>query len=300
MTLCYQPPAASSNNSTDIKFDNRAESEHWGVNVKASDDQYLKTFGLKLVAGRNFFPSDTAREFVVNETFVKKLSIKNPQDIIGKTAKINGITAPIVGVIKDFYNYSFHSEIAPVVIFPDYNNYGTCALRINMQNSKATLAGVEKIWNGTYGDYIFASEFLDESIAKFYEMDGIMLSLIEFFACIAIFIGCLGLYGLVSFMAVRKTKEIGVRKVLGAGVQSILWMFGKEFSALLVIAFAIAAPLAWWAMHKYLQDYTYKIEIGAWIFLSSIACTFLIALVTVGYRSVKASLANPVKSLRTE
>jgi ABC-type antimicrobial peptide transport system permease subunit len=300
VSLCYQPPAANSNNTTDLKFDNNAESEHWGVNVKTADDQYLKTFQLKLVAGRNLYPSDTAREFLVNETFVKKLNIKSPDQIIGKTATINGIKAPIVGVVKDFYNYSFHTEISAVCFFTDAHNYGNCALQINMKNKKPIMAAVEKIWNETYHEYLYSSKFLDERIAEFYELDSIMLSLIQFFACIAIFIGCLGLYGLVSFMALRKTKEIGVRKVLGAGVNSILWMFGKEFTTLLVIAFVIAAPLAWWAMHKYLQDFTYRINLGAWIFLAAIGFTFLIALGTVGYRSLKASLANPVKSLRTE
>lgn len=300
VSLCFQPPAANSNNTTDVTYDNRPEAEHWGINTKNGDDQFIKTFDLKLVAGRNLFTSDTAREFLVNETFAKKVNAAGPQDVIGKTVKINGITAPIVGVVKDFYNYSFHSEIAPICIFSDYHNYSCCALNINMANKKAIMASVEKIWNETYHEYLYSSQYLDEKINEFYELDSIMLSLIQFFACIAIFIGCLGLYGLVSFMAVRKTKEIGVRKVLGAGVQNILWMFGREFSVLLIIAFVIAAPLAGWAMHKYLQDYTYKIDIGAWIFLAAILCTFLIAAITVGYRSVRASMANPVISLRTE
>ncbi len=300
VSLCFQPPAANSNNTTSVKFENNAEEEHWSTNVKAGDDQYMKTFNLQLVAGRNFYKSDTAMEFVVNETFVKKLNLKSPDQILGKMARINGIKAPIVGVVKDFYNYSFHSEISPVCFYSDYDRYSNCVLQINMQNVKPIMTAVEKIWNETYHEYLYNASFLDERIAEFYQLDSIMLSLIQFFACIAIFIGCLGLYGLVSFMALRKTKEIGVRKVLGAGVKSIVWMFGKEFTTLLLIAFVIAAPLAWWAMHRYLQDFTYRIDIGAWIFLSSIGFTFVIALVTVGYRSLKASLANPVKSLRTE
>lgn len=301
LSLCYQAPAANSNNNTSIHYENREKVELFSVNQKIADDQFLSLFNIKLVAGRNNFPSDTVREFVVNEALVKKLGLKKADDIIGKMISINGSEKfPVVGVVKDFNSYSMHEEIPPLVIMPSYGRTRNCAIKINAKNVKPTLAEVEKIWNTVYPNYLYKHQFLDERIARFYREDGNMLSLIEIFACIAIFIGCLGLYGLVSFMAARKTKEIGVRKVLGASLQSLIWLFGKEFTRLLIIAFLIAAPLAWWAMYSYLKDFSYRITIGPGIFATAIAFTFFIALITVGYRSVKAALSNPVKSLRTE
>jgi putative ABC transport system permease protein len=300
-SFCYTAPAANSNNSTGVNYDSRTEDEHWSVNVKAGDENYVSTFGLKILAGRNLFPSDTTREFLVNQAFVKKLNLK-PQDVIGKKLSINGrsTSGPIVGVINDFYNYSFHSEIDQICISTNANSYSSLAVKINMRNAKSSLASFEKVWNNTYPEELYKYEFVDDMIAQFYENDATLLTLVEAFAAIAILIGCLGLYGLVSFMAVRKTKEVGVRKVLGASIQSILWLFGKEFCKLLIIAFLIAAPLAWWVMHNYLKDFAYKITIGPSIFLIAIASTFFIAAITVGYRATIAALTNPVKSLRSE
>ncbi|UOE46403.1 ABC transporter permease [Mucilaginibacter sp. SMC90] len=301
VSYCYNAPASRSNSNTGIQYDNRAEDEHWSINTKQADENYISTFGIKLVAGRNFFKGDSVKELLVNETFVKKLHLK-PQDVIGKQMAVNGRSykGTIVGVMKDFYNYSFHSEISPLCVMPNYQSLSTVAVKIDMRNAKASLAAIDKIWNQTFPEELYSYQFLDDTITRFYEMDNILLTLVEAFAGIAIIIGCLGLYGLVSFMAVRKTKEIGVRKVLGARISSILWLFGKEFSILLLIAFVVAAPLAWWAMHNYLKDFQYRISIGPQIFIVSILSTFIIAWITVGYRATMAALANPVKSLRSE
>jgi hypothetical protein len=301
LTLCRQPPASGGNSNTGIVYENRPEEEHWYINMKDADDQYLNTFGLQLIAGRNFYPSDTTREFVVNETVAKKLNL-TPQQLLGHRISINGNTlkGPVVGVVKDFHNLSLHSQIDPICIMPESSDYQSLCVRLNLRNTHTALASFEKIWNSLYPEYLYSYRFLDDRIAEFYDMDRIMLILVEVFAGIAIFIGCLGLYGLVSFMALRKTKEIGVRKVLGAGIHNILWLFGKEFARLLLIAFVIAAPLAYWFMQLYLRDFEYRINIGAGVFLLAILFTFLIAALTVGYRSLRSALANPVKSLRTE
>jgi len=300
VSFCMEAPASQHFDTKSLTYDNRPKEEPWSVVSKPADDQYIPTFNLKLVAGRNMYASDTINQYIVNETVVKKLGLQSPQQIINKNITVDGITAPVVGVVKDFYNNSFHNAIAPVVLFSAFNNYENCAVKISSQNMQSTLTAMEKTWNSVYPQYVYNKDFLDERIAHFYALDDTMLKLIEFFAGIAILIGCLGLYGLVSFMALQKTKEIGVRKVLGARVTSVLWLFGKEFSRLLIIAFVIAAPIGWWLMNKYLQDFKYRVPIGAGVFVLAILITFFIAMITVGYRSIKAAIANPVESLRSE
>ncbi|MBS1916716.1 MAG: ABC transporter permease [Bacteroidetes bacterium] len=300
VSLCMEAPGADHSNMDGIRYDNRAKDELWGVNGKTIDANYLATFNLKLVAGRNIYPSDTINQYIVNETVIRKLGLSSPQEAINKKLTLDGISAPIVGVVKDFYDKSFRSDINPVVMFPLNSHVEHCAVKISNADIKSSLAAIAKTWNAIYPQYVYRQEFLDEKIAKYYALDDIMLKLIEFFAGIAILIGCLGLYGLVSFMVVQKTKEIGVRKVLGASVQNILWLFGKEFSRLVFIAFVIAAPVAWWLMNKYLQDFKFRIHIGVGVFVLAILITLVIAVITVGYRSLRAAMANPVKSLRSE
>jgi putative ABC transport system permease protein len=300
LSFCSAPPASEAVNSTNIRFDNRAEDEHWEVSTKPADAGYLATFGLRLVAGRNFFPADTNREYLVNETMVRRLNLHSPAEAIGKQMSIRRQPGIIVGVVKDFNAYSLHADIGPVCIYPRTPNFTTCAVKLDPAHVHADLAALEKIWGETFPDYIYSYTFLDDSIAAFYATDTSLLRMIEGFAAIAVFIGCLGLYGLTSFMAVRKTKEIGVRKVLGAGIPGILWLFGREFTRLVIIAFGIAAPVAGWVMHQYLQDFKYRITIGPGIFLLSIGATVIIVVLTVSYQSIRAAVANPVRSLRSE
>ncbi len=301
-SLCYAAPASEDDWNTSPRYDNRTEDEAFRVSVKCADAQYLPLFGLDLVAGRNLYPSDTAREFVVNEQFAKKLALKSAQELIGKVMSVDGgeMKGPIVGVVHDFHDRSFHEDINAVCITTASDQYSSYAVKIDLGSAKTTLAALEKTWTQTHPDQLFEYQFLDEEIAAFYQADDLMLKLIQVFAAIAMFIGCLGLYGLVSFMAAQKTKEIGIRKVLGSSVGQIVWIFANEFSRLILLAFLVAAPVSYFAMRAWLDNFKYQIDLGAGVFVTAIAGTFLIALLTVGYRAIKAALADPVKSLRNE
>ncbi len=302
VSVCGAAPSSESNWNTSARYDNRQEDEIFSLSIKAGDDQYVPTFGLELAAGRNLYPADSVREMLVNETFVRKLNLTSPQQVLGKTLAFNGSSAKgqIVGVVKDFHDRSFHSEINAVCICQYADNYGNFAVKINMNNAKAIMPAIEKAWNKIYPNQVYSYHFLDDQIAEFYETEQTMLTLIQVFSFIAIFIGCLGLYGLVLFMAAQKTKEIGIRKVLGGTVRQILWIFGKEFGRLILIAFLIAAPVAWLLMSNWLQGFKYHIPFSPLFFVITIVLMFVIASLTIGYQAARAALMNPVKSLKTE
>ncbi|GAB3977866.1 ABC transporter permease [Spirosoma terrae] len=300
VTFFDSPPASEAIGSTTFRFDSRPKEESFNISVKSADHQYIPTFKIPILAGRNLNPSDTIREYLLNETAVKALGLASLHEVIGKNAIINNQPGTIVGVMRDFHFKSFRAAIDPLCITTKGEVYNSCGIKVNPANLGPTLAGLEKSWKAIYPSFIYKYRFLDEEIERFYKLDNMLLRLIQLFAGIAIFVGCLGLYGLVSFMAAQKTKEIGVRKVLGASTSSILWLFGREFIRLLLIAFVLAAPLAWWVMNKWLTSFVYRIEPGAGIFGLTMLITFTVALLTVSFRSVKAALTNPIKTLRAE
>jgi ABC-type antimicrobial peptide transport system permease subunit len=288
--------------NSDFRFDHSAKNTNFSANLKWADPDYFNTYRIQFVAGRPYYPSDTVREFVVNETLLRKLGVRNPQDAIGKEINFwdGNKVANIVGVIRDFNSYSLREPMAPVVMSTWKDVYQTINIKIKPGKEKAVLPFVERLWNQSFPDYVYQYEFLDETIANFYRQENQLSMLYKIFAGIAIFISCLGLYGLVSFMAVQRTKEVGIRKVLGASARHIVYLLSKEFTLLIILAFVISAPIAYYVMHKWLQNYTYRIELSAYIFLLAVAGSILIAWITVGQRAIKAAMANPVKSLRTE
>ena len=295
-------PADDSRWGSDFKFDNSIRATDFEADLKWADPDYFKTYNLQFIAGRPYEQSDTVSGFVVNEATVKKLGFKNPGAILGKKIDFwdGNIIAPVVGVIKDFNGHSLQTEIKPTVLGSLKRSYQLINIKIQPQNATQTLAAIESLWRKTYPDFIYEYQFLDDKIAGFYQQESQLAQLYKIFAGIAIFISCLGLYGFVSFMAAQRIKEVGIRKVLGASVMSIIYLFTKEFTLLIAIAFLIAAPLAWYFMHQWLQNFAYKINIGAEIFLLTILVSVIIALLTVSFQAIKAAIANPVKSLRTE
>lgn len=302
VSFSFGSPSANSNWNSDFKYDHAQKSTNFSANLKWADADYFKTYNLQFIAGSAYRISDTVTGFVVNETLLKKLGVRNPQDAIGKQIDFwdGGVVAKITGVIKDFNAYSLREPLAAVVLGTRKNSYQTINIKIKPGSEKAVLPYIEKLWNSTYPDYVYNYEFLDDTINNFYHQEDQLSQLYKIFAGIAIFISCLGLYGLVSFMAVQRTKEVGIRKVLGATARNIIFLLSKEFTVLIVIAFALAAPVAWYIMHKWLQDYTYRIPLTASVFLLAIVSSVLIAWITVAHRAIKSAMANPVKSLRTE
>ena len=269
--------------------------------VKTADNDYVSTYELPLVAGRNLAISDTIREFLVNETVLKNLNIKNPEEALNKEVKFGDkMKGPIVGVLKDFKTRTFRDGLAPLIVTSNINWYNNVSIKLLAKDARPTMQAIEKLWNSTYPDFVFEYKFLDEKIDNFYKQESQLAHLYKIFAFIAILLSCLGLYGLASFMAVQRIKEVGIRKVLGASAGSIVYLFSKEFVVLIAIAFVIASPIAWYFMHQWLQAYPFRITISWWMFVVGGIASILIALATVSFQAIKAAMANPVKSLRTE
>ncbi len=285
-----------------IKYNCAVKQTDFQVITKFADNEYVPAYKLPLIAGRNLQPSDMTREFLVNESLMKSLGIKNPEDILNKpmTTWHDQIKGTVVGVLKDFNDRSFRNDLAPLLITPDIAMYNQVGIKLATTNLSSTMQSVKKIFDQTFPDFVFEYKFLDEKIASFYKQENQLAALYKIFAAIAIFLSCLGLYGLASFMAVQRIKEVGIRKVLGATPGNIVYLFSKEFIILIGIAFAIATPIAWYYMHQWLQAYAYRISISWWLFPAAGFVAIFIALATISFQAIKAAVANPVKSLRNE
>jgi putative ABC transport system permease protein len=261
---------------------------------------FVKTMKLQLQAGRDFskdFGTDSIA-FLLNETAVKKIGFQHP---VGQTVTWGNRQGKVIGVLKDFHFNSMHEAIEPLIMRLDENwNWGTILVRIRAGRTKEAIADLQKICKELNPKFPFTYQFSDLEYAKLYTSERVVSRLANIFAFLAIFISCLGLFGLTTFTAEQRTKEIGVRKVLGASVSNIVALLSTNFLKPIAIAFLIAFPVAWYAMNNWLQSYAYKIDIDWWMFALAGLLTICIAFTTVSYQSIKAAIANPVKSLRTE
>jgi putative ABC transport system permease protein len=274
------------------------------IKFVTADQDFLNTYGVKVVAGRGFsrdFMSDTS-SFVINEAAAKVLGFKSYNDAIGVNFGYGGRKGKLIGVINDFHFESMHQRIVPLVLLLPGNlgNFNRISLKLSGSNLPSTLGYIEKTWKKFLPDTPYQSSFLDENFARLYAAEQKQKTLLIIFAFLAIFIACLGLFGLSAFAISQRIKEIGIRKVLGADISTIVALLSKDFLKLVAISALPAFGVAYFFMYKWLQDFAYRISMPWWIFFVAAVVAAAIALITISFQAIKAAIANPVKSLRTE
>jgi putative ABC transport system permease protein len=301
----YAAPTDNYGWFSDFRYDHRATKTPFGASLRWADTNYFSLYHLKLAAGRLYsgaVTSDSTREFIINETCARKLGLRDPGDALGRSIDFwdNQQRGVVVGVVKDFYSASLKDSMYAVVMWNWPRTFATANIKLVPARIKETLAVVAKAWQGAFPKNYFEYQFLDDKLAGLYKEEEQLGTLYQVFAGIAIFISCLGLYGLISFLAVQRTKEIGIRKVLGASVWQMVTLLSKELTALVLVAFVIAVPVSWYFMHQWLQGYVNRITLGPEYFVTTAAAAVGIAWVTVGFRAVRTARANPAVALKAD
>ncbi len=301
----FLTPASHGEAYTDISYAGSTNNNKASVQLRWGDTNYLRLFNIKLLAGRNIDESDTIKEFLINNTYAKLIGFKTPQAAVGQQLDFNDKKMPIVGVINDFHEMSFHAPVGPLV-FTSFNKR-SYFIHVLLQPQDAggmlwqsTISKIQNVYKSIYPGEDFNYAFFDDTIAKFYQTEQQTATLLSWATGLSVLISCLGLLGLVMYTINTRTKEIGIRKILGATIANIISTLSKDFVALVLIAFAIAAPIAWWATHKWLENFVYRTAVSWWIFVLCGVSMLLIALITLSVQTIRAATANPVKSLRTE
>ena len=299
-TVQSHSPAGEASIQYPMRLDNRTDNS-LEVNLQAGDQQFIPFYHMHLLAGRNLSSGDSLREFVINDTYSKALGFSKPADAIGHslTMTLQGETHPIVGVVADFHTSSLHTPIPALVIARVTNLDNSLGLRITL-NNRQTLPRLETLWKSLFPGQPFTYTFLDDSIAQLYKKDQQLSFLVGISTAVTIFVSCIGLLGLILFIVERKKKEISIRKLLGAGVADIVFLLNREFMVLVGIALCIASPIAYLGMHRWLQNFAYRITISWWIFVVAGLITLAISILTISLRVIRAALVNPTDNLRSE
>lgn len=305
ISLCTNPPSSNNVWSSTMKYKDGKNEIEADVQQKFGDSNFLKLYGLKLMAGKNINTTDTVTSFLINETYAGVLGFRNPEQAVGKFIEWENKRVPIVGVVSDFLQRSLHEPMKPLVVASWGKLERNFSIALAPQNEsgtawKTSIGKIEKAFKEVYPESDFEYSFFDEDIAKYYTAEQNISSLLKWATGLAIAISCLGLLGLVIYTTTQRTKEIGVRKVLGASVLQIVGLLSRDFILLVMFAFLIAAPLAWFGMNRWLQNFAFRTDISWWIFFAGAATMVLISLLTLSYQTIRAAIANPVESLKTE
>jgi putative ABC transport system permease protein len=305
VSLSFSPPNSGNTSRETMKYKDGKKEIETDVEEKFADTNYIKLYGIKLLAGRNLSQSDTSKEILINENYMHVLGFQDPQRILGKYIDWNGKLVPVVGVVGDFNQKSLHEPIKPLLITSDTRNEMLISILLQPQNAGGTtwntaLSKTEKAFKQVYPRDDYYSGFFDEDLAKSYTQEQNLSNLLSWATALAIFISCLGLLGLVMYTITQRTKEIGVRKVLGASVSQIIALISKDFLRLVLIAFIIATPLAWIGIDQWLQNFAFRTTVSWWIFGAAGLFMMAISFITLSFQTIRAAIANPVNSLRSE
>jgi putative ABC transport system permease protein len=306
MSLGGDVPSSGGWSSNDVTYTDGKKQIKTELYHKSGDENYIKVYEIKLIAGRNITIADTTGNMLINDTYAHILGFTDPSKALGKTIAFGKKSKIIVGVVADFHQASLHAPIKPMAIYPQDPQYeGTVHIALKPETAggnewKTTIASMQKSWKELFPDDDFQYFFFDQSIAKMYTADQHVSTLLTWATAITIFISCLGLFGLAIYTTNQRTKEIGVRKVLGATVSQIVMLLSREMVILILLAFVLASAGAWYAMNKWMQGFADRTTISWWIFAMSGAGMLIIALLTSGFQTVRAAMTNPVKSLRSE
>ena len=302
----WNTPGGDIGRSFNVRQADSATTSRYSMRHTAVDYDFLNVYGIKLVAGRNFQPTDhdpvgrNLKNILINASAAKLLGFASPEAAIGKDIMRGNRKWTVIGVVGDYHQKSLRYPLEPILFMPFYSTGSEISVKITPGDLRGTIAQIKKKYEAFFPGNLFDYTFLDERFNRQYKNEQIFSKAFGIFAGLTIFVACLGLFGLAMFSTIQRTKEIGVRKVLGASVSNILMLLSKDFIKLVLIASIIAFPLAWWVMHKWLQDFTYRINISWWVFALAGSVALLVALFTISFQAVKAAIANPVKSLRTE